>query len=99
MRTIYRYTVPVDDQVHELVAPFDGTGLPSDAAGRSCIVHIACRAIPNEVEVWVQVDTDLPDSPVRLIVTGTGHPAPDEGVHLGTALAPLGLVWHLWRIP
>lgn len=102
MRTVYRYEIPVDDQPHKLVAPFDPTGLPHDNTGRTCIVHIACRNDPRAVEVWVQVDTELPLDPrneVHLIVTGTGREAPEGAIHLGTALGPIGAVWHLWRLP
>lgn len=98
MRTIHRYEIPVDGQPHKLVAPFEWSGLPDTPAGRSCIVHVAAR-LPDAVEVWAQVDTDLSThTSVTLQVTGTGRPAPEGGAHIGSALAPLNAVWHLWRV-
>lgn len=103
IRTIYRYEIPVDDSSHVLVAPIDPTGLDTGNLGRCGIVHVACRDDASRMEVWVQVNPDRPLDPrydsMRLTVTGTGRPAPDEGIYLGTALGPIGAVWHLWRLP
>lgn len=95
-RTVWRYTIPVDDQVHELVIPVD----PDRNDG---IVHVAART-PDEVEVWAVVrgsawSEHTPAPTLRVTVTGTGHPVPSGAVYIGTAVAPAGLVWHLWRMP
>jgi hypothetical protein len=55
------------------------------------IVHVASRRA-DVVEVWTK-PSNLPDLVVQVV--GTGHPFPPDWTHLGTALAPHGLVWHL----
>lgn len=101
MRTIHRFEIPVGEQgsTYSLVARIDAHGLPNTAAGRSGIVHLASRIDPNVVEVWLQVATLDPESALHLAVTGTGDEIPEGGIHVGTTLAPLGHVWHLWRFP
>lgn len=88
MRTVWRYEVPVQEEATTLRVPGGW------AAG---FVHVAA-AQPGVVTVWLEVDTERDAEDVRLAVTGTGHPAPDGGTRIGTAPAPLGLVWHLWRL-
>ena len=78
---IYRYEVPVDDQVHE----FKLTG---------AILQVACRR-RGVVEFWA-LQNGGSANPVtrRLLVFGTGHPIPFGHAYVGTALdGPL--VWHL----
>lgn len=80
---IYRYEVPVDDQWHTITC-----GPP---------LHVACRR-HDVVEFWAYPLGEGADKFVdeqRFRVYGTGHPIPDEVIHVGTALTPGGLVWHL----
>lgn len=83
-RRILRHEIPVDDQWHELHLGPDG------------IAHVATRSA-DVVEVWAIDDPRLVIIPWRLIVVGTGHELPDLAEYVGTALAPHGLVWHLFR--
>jgi hypothetical protein len=83
-RRVLRHEIPVDGAWHELELGPDG------------IAHVATRS-PDVVEVWTIHDQRLVPIPWRLIVVGTGHPLPDLAEHVGTALAPGGLVWHLFR--
>ena len=88
MRTIYRYEVPVDDEPTTLKVPAV-TGQPLLVAART----------PGTVEVWFEVDTHHREQALMTFrVIGTGHPAPEGGTWVGSTLAPLGLVWHLWRV-
>lgn len=87
MRSVWRYNVPVGDRVLLRVPG----GWPGAA-------HVAARG-SADLSVWLEVDTDAAAEDVTLTATGTGHPAPEGGERVGTALAPLGLVWHLWRVP
>jgi hypothetical protein len=103
IKRVYRYEVPVDDDVHML------------PAGQ--VVHVDSRRRADSVEVWVEFPAKggLPDLPVR--VYGTGHDIPDGALHLGTALSPDvpahtpddsvferpgvvrgALVWHLYAV-
>jgi hypothetical protein len=87
MKTIYRYTVPVDDQVHEIRL----TGRP---------VYVANGATSAEVEFWAEHDDDLPEHAVKFRVTGTGYPVPEDWTYAGTAPRTReGLVWHLYSWP
>jgi hypothetical protein len=83
-RRVLRWEVPVDGAWHELEVGPDG------------IAHVAARSV-DVVEVWAIDDPVLAKFPGRFIVVGTGHPLPELADHVGTALAPNGLVWHLFR--
>jgi hypothetical protein len=81
-RTIFRQTIPVDDQwfVLDLRGP---------------IVHVATRG-EDYVEIWF-IDDPATEAVTRAFrVVGTGEPiAPALAIHVGTAITPGGLVWHL----
>lgn len=87
MRRVYRYEVPVDDQVHKL--PLSGR-----------IVHMDCKQRPDVVEVWAE-DTGGPVAARTFRVFGTGQELPDDAIHRGTAVVvdKWGrLVWHLYEV-
>jgi hypothetical protein len=75
---------------------------PADAQ----VVHVAPDADPAKPErVWVwtlhtQPDDDTgPQIRFRWIqLFGTGQPIPVPSAHLGTAVTPSGLVWHLVEV-
>jgi hypothetical protein len=79
---VYRYQVPVDDRAHTLTL----TGP---------IRHVAARQ-PDIVEVWAEHFENAPATARTLQAYGTGHPIPAGATWIGTALAPHGLVWHLY---
>lgn len=86
MRTVYRYLIPVNDEPTTVVACLKGV-----------IVHVASRHSPDTVEFWIDgKKTDTADRTFRVV--GTGHPVPDGATYLGTALAAMGLVWHLYEL-
>jgi hypothetical protein len=81
---VYRYTVPVDDQWHEI-----------ELCGP--IAYVASRSIYT-VEFWSLHTVDAETWTESLIVVGTGHAVPPATEYVGTAIAPGGqLVWHLFR--
>jgi len=83
-RRMYRYTVPVDDQVHV----FTITGDPVAVAGDN-----------TTVEFWAEHDEDAGASDRAFLVVGTGHPIPDGARWVGTCpRTSLGLVWHLYEM-
>jgi hypothetical protein len=86
-RAILRYTVPADDQWHDLTLP-------------GPIVHVATR-IPDAVELWVHADTGQEPQLRMLTVVGTGQTIPAAATaHVGTAVTTDGrLVWHLMEWP
>lgn len=90
MRTVWKYTIPVDDQWHPI----------SDGK----VVHVDWLH-HEEVNVWVEVavtaqygDLQAIDPPRPVRVFGTGQPLPPRVSHLGTAVMPGGgrLVWHVY---
>lgn len=82
---VYRYTIPVDGQWHEI-----------ELAGP--VVHVATRS-SGVVEFWSLANTDAEARIESFAVVGTGHPARTAAAeYVGTAIAPGGqLVWHLFR--
>lgn len=84
MRSIFRYTLPVDDDVHTLTLSGE-------------IVHVASRQ-HAVVEVWALHGDGVP-ADRRFRIVGTGHRLPDVPVrHVGTVLdGPF--VWHLLELP
>jgi hypothetical protein len=88
MRTIYRYVVPVDDQVHEHKL----TSAPM------CVANGPHE--PRDVEFWAEHDDELPEWNVPFQVVGTGHAVPDGASYVGSAPRTReGLVWHLYTWP
>ena len=83
---IFRYEVPVDDEVHEI-------RLSGDPVAVFCREH-------GVVEFWATVAHKDADGRARLFtVVGTGHSFPSFGKYIGTAVAPGGyLVWHLIEV-
>jgi hypothetical protein len=83
MRTIFRATIPVNDEwaVLELTGP---------------IIHVATRG-EDYIEIWFIHDPNTEPATRAFRVVGTGHPmAPALAHHVGTAITPSGeFVWHL----
>lgn len=82
--TVWKYDVPVDDQVHVVDMP------------PGFVIGVACQR-PNCVTFWAEVDSDAPVASRSFVVIGTGHIVPDESIHLGIAFdGPF--VWHLYEV-
>jgi hypothetical protein len=86
-RQVYRYTVPVDDQDHEIQVR--GFGGPLKVGARQLDV----------VEFWAMANTELPLTTRVFRVFGTGQPVPDVYEYRGTPEPVAGghLVWHLFE--
>lgn len=84
MTVVFRYEIPVDGEWHDL-----------ELSGQ--ILQVASRK-PDLVELWAFQGADLPRAR-RLQAFGTGQPLPEDTavLHVGTALAPGGFVWHLFE--
>jgi hypothetical protein len=84
MKMIFRYVLPVNDNIHTLTLSGE-------------IVHVASRK-SGQVEVWALHGDGVPATR-RFRIVGTGHRLPDEAIrHVGTALdGPF--VWHLVELP
>lgn len=83
---ILRYTIPVDDQVHEYYLH----GLPIKVA--------ICEKDVHNVEFWVlDRGQELINTPFNLKVVGTGQEIFKGSLYVGTTERDIetGLVWHL----
>lgn len=81
---IYRYEVPVDDQVHTITC-----GKP---------LHVASSAI-DRVEFWALFGQEVLVAERTFQVFGTGHELPSSALYRGTTPRnSLGLVWHLFEL-
>lgn len=105
-RSVLRYEIPIDDQLHQI------------AAGKvlMAVPHRQQDSPVRRLEVWVETDVELenihagnPGVSVRTLIAGavdhthvqvygTGHMLPDEATHLATCV-DRGLVWHLYERP
>lgn len=82
MKTVLRYEIPVDDLWHTVRV-------------QDRMLHVAARH-PGVVEFWTEETEGYLSHELQLRVFGTGHLIPDDATYFGTALAPYGLVWHLY---
>lgn len=88
MRTVHKYSVPVDDQVHEI-------DMPSD----SQITLVQCQYSSASVEFWAAVNADRPYETRSFRVIGTGHEIHALESVIGSTLSAQGaLVWHLLEV-
>ena len=86
MRTIWKYTVPVDDEAHTFEIP----SLNHD------VVHVGSTQGIEKVDFWVEVETDVRTISRSFTVVGTGHKVPKAGTVRGSVVVADGrLVWHL----
>lgn len=84
-KRVLKWTVDVDDRDHPI--------------GGGKVVAVACQSGPRSVQVWTEEPADAQPLARRARVYGTGHPVPEDDEHVGTALAPHGLVWHVYAGP
>lgn len=84
-RTIYKYSVPVDDEWHEISMP-----------GPARVLHVECQGGFGTVNLWAEVDIEGEGSTVRRMrAYGTGMALPDNAVYVGSSLAG-PFVWHVY---
>lgn len=89
MRTIYKYTIPVDGQEHLLSLP-----------QYTMIVNVDKHPKRSDaVSAWALIyDTNMPHESRTFIVSGTGQPVDPDWSYIGSAVTLDGsLVWHLWE--
>jgi len=78
-------------KVHlNVVDGWQGTTLP----GYKGVAFVGSQ--DGELHLWVHVDASKPEETVNYKVTGTGHPAPNDGKYVGSAIMP-PFVWHVWE--
>lgn len=87
-RAIYKYSVPVDDQWHEVSMP-----------GPARVLHVDGQGGLYTVNLWAEVDITAFGSTVRnMRVFGTGQALPEGAAYVGSTLAG-PFVWHLYAEP
>jgi hypothetical protein len=86
MLKIFRYILEITDDQE--------ISIPSGAAYN--IIHVAEKH--GNLCVWVMVNPNAKEKPVRFLVRGTGHGfTGEEGKHVGSVVMKNGLVWHVFR--
>lgn len=87
MRTVWKFPLEVTDR--------QTIPMPEGAVIR----HVA-QDWMDDISAWVEVESDssMPTVDVNIVITGTGHPIPEDGEFVGTVLAA-PFVWHVWRMP
>ena len=81
-RRVLKWTVPVDDQWHEI--------------GAGPVVLVACQFTPSQIEVWTE-EEDVRGARRHVRAYGTGHELSTFGEHLGSVITAGGaLVWHVY---
>jgi hypothetical protein len=89
-RAVWRFEVPVDDDAHVLELPTHFGVHPP--------LHVAARDA-RFVEFWIEAIEDYGTLSRHVLqVFGTGHDLPENAEWRGTAVAPYGLVWHLYQL-
>lgn len=97
MIRILKYPIPIDDQWHEIPAPWhQGDKLRLSHP----YFHIGMQQVDLvwKVMIWIpQPDGDLPDGwmVTNLKVVGTGHLFEEEDLYIGSTQDPRGFVWHV----
>jgi hypothetical protein len=87
VRWVFRYTVPVGDQVHAITLT-DGS--------EPAAVAVAGEEV---VEFWAEHCAGCPEVNRQFLVFGTGHPIPAGAKYVGTSpRTMLGCVWHLYEV-
>lgn len=82
MKTIYKYPIEItDEQFIDIPRDHEIIRAGLDPAGHVCI--------------WAEIDKSSPTTPVGIYVLGTGHPVPDNAVHLGS-FVQIPFVWHVY---
>jgi len=85
-RTVWKFPLRVSD-----VQPVT---MPAGAR----ILHVAEQF--GDLCLWALVDPDAPKETRVIAICGTGHPAPDDGRHIGSVmLHGSALVFHVFEAP
>ena len=84
MLTVWKYLVPVNDEIN-----------PIDLPARHRVVHAEAEVI-NKLWVWIELDTEAEKFRCHFRVFGTGQAIPDGFEHRATVHAALFL-WHLYE--
>lgn len=92
MRTIWKFPIPVQDGIFELLMPKDAQ-----------LLHVGMTETMDEVWLWALVNTDASKVRRRFIIYGTGHAitalGDEELSYVGTAYdSGKPLVWHLFEV-
>ena len=92
MKSVWRTTLPLEAEwsgtLPHLIRP-----LHVARARRDVMAYTA-------IEIWFEVDQDLPDREITIWVEATGSLIEHDGDYLGTVFSPEeSLVWHVyWKV-
>lgn len=85
MRTVYKYQVPIQDDVYVLLLPDKAQILQAEFGEARSVL------------LWALVETTSPATPRAFVVRGTGMEVPARAVHIATVQST-PFVWHLFEL-
>ena len=91
---IYRFTLEVADGVQRVSVP--------GGAENSVVRSVGQTRNHDTIDVWIEIDPQLPKEDVAFVVHGTGHKilAAVDKQYVGTVIDQgLQLVWHIYQVP
>lgn len=84
-QAIWKFYLPLGDRV-EIQMP-------------ECARILTVQVQRGDPVIWALVDRDVPTSPRRFRIVGTGHPVDFMGDYIGTFQMPAGyLVFHVFEV-
>lgn len=91
-KTIYRYTIPIDDKPHTIKL--------HSWPNSNFEAVLGHNINSNHVEFWAEHFLYISEEVFDLTfqVYGTGHAIPREAIYLGTCPRVLGLVFHVYML-
>ena len=96
MKTIWKYRIPVQDSIYEVLMPKN-----------SELLHVGMTELMDKIWLWALVETDSPKEIRRFRIYGTGHELVVNAktgygtydTFVGTAYScGKPLVWHLFEV-
>lgn len=86
MKTIYKYQLPIEREVTLYVPGVNAQ-----------VIHVGDQM--GKLTIWMEVDTDGPEHPIRFVIVGTGKLRPNANncIHVGSAIVG-DYVWHVYQM-
>lgn len=86
MKTIWKYKIPINDDIHEIRIPLNAK-----------ILKVDHQDNPQIIVMWAEVTDNAPRIIKHYRVFGTGHEIPNDSLWMGTC--QIGkFVWHLYEL-
>lgn len=100
IKRIWKYTLEVtDEQEIEMPDVLKFRHVAPTYKAPDAPWGLVSQSPQNErINVWAEVNACSELRKKKFYVVGTGHPLPEDGIFVGTAPMPSGLVWHVFWV-